>query len=186
MGAIKSEEVICRVINYDIGNISENDVKMAIGSRAHIIGFRVKTEGSVTKLAEKENVKITLFNIIYDLIEYIRKEMTDMLESETRRNLLGKIKILAIFKTDSRSQIIGGKIVSGKVARGALAEVFRNNTKLLNGRITQLQHNKEDVDELKEGFQCGLKFEKTVSSEWDIKEGDVLEIYEEEKIARSL
>lgn len=187
LGAIKSEAVVCRVINYNIGNVSEGDVKMAIGSQAHVIGFRIKAEYSVIKLAEKENIKIALFDVIYDLVEYIRKEMTDMLDPEIRKTPLGKIKILGVFKKDSRSQIVGGKVVSGRIVRGTLAEVFRNNTKLLNGKITQLQHNKEDIGEVREGLQCGLKFEMLPGqAAWDIKEGDVMEIYEEEKIARSL
>ncbi|MBI2064877.1 MAG: hypothetical protein HYT62_02355 [Candidatus Yanofskybacteria bacterium] len=138
------------------------------------------------KLAEKENISINTFDIIYNLIEYIRKEIESLMEPETRRNFLGKVKILAVFKTDSRSQIIGGKVTSGKILRGALVDVTRNNAKLISGKITQLQHNKADAVEVKEGLECGMKFEKITPSEWDIKEGDTLEAYEEEKIARNL
>lgn len=184
--AIKSDEVGYRVLHYDIGNISESDIKTAVGSKAKVIGFRVDIDGSAKKLAEKEGVEINNFDVIYELIEYIRKEMENLLEPETRRNFLGKVKILAVFKTDSRSQIIGGKVTSGKIMRGALVEVTRNNAKLISGKITQLQHNKADSTEVKEGLECGMKFEKSIPSEWDIKEGDVLEAYEEEKITRSL
>ncbi|OGN00969.1 MAG: translation initiation factor IF-2 [Candidatus Yanofskybacteria bacterium RIFCSPHIGHO2_02_FULL_41_29] len=187
LGVINAKEVVCRVVNYDIGNISEGDVKMAIGSSAQIVGFRVIADSSVTKLAEKENVKISTFDIIYDLVEYIRKELSNLLEPEIKRVTLGRIKILAVFKTENRFQIVGGKVTSGKVRRGALADVMRNNAKLLSGRITQLQYNKEDVGEVKEGSECGLKFEKLPGqSDWDIKEGDTLEIYDEEKILRNV
>ena len=184
--AIKSDEVGYRVLHYDIGNISESDIKTAVGSKAKVIGFRVDIDSSAKKMAEKEGVEINNFDVIYELIEYIRKEMENLLEPETRRNFLGKVKILAVFKTDSRSQIIGGKVTSGKIMRGALVEVTRNNAKLISGKITQLQHNKADSTEVKEGLECGMKFEKSIPSEWDIKEGDVLEAYEEEKIARNL
>jgi translation initiation factor IF-2 len=184
--AIKSEEVSCRVVTSGIGNISEGDVKMAIGTKAEVIGFRVDIDGSAVKLAEKEKIKTASFDIIYELIEYIRKEMEEYLDPEIKINFLGKIKILAVFKTEGKSQIIGGKVTSGKAIRGALVNVVRNNAKLLSGRITQLQQNKQDASEVKEGLECGMKFEKTSSSEWDIKEGDVLEVFEEEKIKRSL
>lgn len=187
IGAIKSEEVACRVVGYDIGNISESDVKMAIGTGARVIGFRVQVDELAKKMAEKENVKILTFDIIYELIEYVRKEITDLLEPEVRRNFLGKVKILAVFKIEGKFQIVGGKVTSGKITRGASAEVIRNNAKLISGKITQLQHNKEDVAEVKEGSECGLKFEMIPGqTAWDIKEGDILEMYEEEKIAGSL
>ena len=187
LGAINSDEVICQVISYDIGNISEGDVKMAIGSSAQIVGFRVLADSSVMKLAEKENVKIATFDIIYEMVEYIRKELSNLLEPEIKRVPLGRIKILAVFKTENRFQIVGGKITSGKVARGAFADVMRNNAKLLSGKITQLQHSKEDVTEVKEGLECGLKFEKLPGqADWDIKEGDVLEVYQEENISRNV
>lgn len=187
LGAIKSDEVACRVVSYDIGNILENDVKTAIGTKAVVVGFRVEIDISVKKLAEKENVKIEVFDVIYNLVEYIRKEMSLLLDPEIRKIPLGKLKVLAIFKQDSKSQIIGGKIFSGKITRGSLVDVLRNNNKLLSGRVTQLQHNKEDTNEVKEGSEAGLKFEALPGQpSWDIKEGDILEIYEEEKIARSL
>lgn len=187
LGAIKSDEIACRVVSYDIGSVLENDVKTAIGTKAIIVGFRVGIDSSVKKLAEKEGVKVEFFDVIYNLIEYIRKEMSLLLDPEIKRNPLGKLKVLAIFKQDSKSQIIGGKITTGKITRGALVDVLRNNNKLLSGRITQLQHNKEDVSEVKEGSEAGLKFEPLAGQpSWDIKEGDVLEFYSEEKIARNL
>lgn len=186
LGAIKSEEVVCRVVSYDMGNISENDVKFAIGTRSMVVGFRVSVDDSAKRIAEKENIKVAVFNIIYELIEYVRKEMSELLEPEVRRIPLGKIKILAVFKNESKYQIIGGKVISGKIIRGSFADVLRNNAKLLNGKIIQLQQNKQDMSEVSEGLECGMKFEKTTPSEWEIKEGDILEIYDEEKIARTL
>ncbi len=187
LGAIKSEEVACRVVSHDIGNVSESDIKFAIGSGALVVGFRVEIDPSAKKLAEKENVKVATFSIIYELAEYIRQEMSKLLEPEIRRTLLGKVKILAVFKKDSKSQIIGGKVISGKITRGTLADVVRNNAKLLGGRIIQLQQNKQDASEVNEGFECGMKFESLPNQPaWDIKEGDVLEVYGEEKIPRNL
>lgn len=187
LSAIKSDEVAYRVIQYDIGNIGEGDVKMATGAGARVIGFRVQADESAKKMAEKEGIKIATFEVIYELIEYVRKEISELLDPEIRRIPVGKLKVLAVFKIETKHQIVGGKVTSGKVIRGSLAEVLRNNAKLLSGRINQLQHNKQDVGEVKEGLECGLKFELIPGqTAWDIKEGDVLEIYQEEKMARSL
>lgn len=187
LGVIKSTEVALRVLSYSIGNISEGDIKTAIGSGAIVVGFRVDTDESARKIAEKENVKVAQFDIIYELIEFIRKEISELLEPEIRRTFLGKVRILAVFKTESKFQIIGGKVTSGKIIKGALADVVRNNAKLISGKITQLQHGKEDVPEVKEGAECGMKFEMMPGqTAWDIKVGDTLEMYEEEKIARNL
>ncbi len=185
--AIKSVEVGYRVISYDIGNIAEADVKTAIASKCQVVGFRVGIEESAKKLADKEGVKISNFEIIYELIEHIRKEMSELLGVEIKKNSLGKLKVLATFKKDPRFQIFGGKVLSGKVIRGAVGDVVRNGSIVSLGKIAQLQHNKEDMTEVKEGLEAGIKFELIVGREFsEVKEGDILDIYEEEKIKRSI
>lgn len=185
LGNIKSQEVGYKVVNYDIGNISEGDVKTAIASNAQIIGFRIGTEESVRKLAERENVKINTFDVIYNLVEYVRSEMAGLLEPEIRRTQLGKLRVLALFKKDAKSQIVGGKVVSGKIIRGSVVDVIRGQNKIGFGKLGQLQHNKEDMSEVKEGLEAGLRVDFGKDGV-EIKEGDMLEVYEEEKIARTL
>ena len=179
--AIKSEDVGYRVLGYDIGNISEADLKTAMGTKATVVGFRVEIDGGARKLAEREGIKVTNFNIIYDLIEFVRQEMTNLLEPVINKVQLGKLRVLALFKKEGKSQVIGGKVTVGKVTRGAMID--RNGIKI--GRLLQLQKNKEDVTEVAEGNECGMKIELADISK-DIKESDTLEIYEEEKIKRSL
>ena len=186
INAIKSQEVGYHVISYDIGNISEADVKTAIASKGQVVGFRVGTEESAKKLADKEGTKISNFEIIYELIEYVRKEMAELLGVEIKKNLLGKLKVLAIFKKDYRSQIFGGRVISGKVVRGAMGDVIRNGLVVVSGKIGQLQHNKEDMPEVKEGLEAGIRFDAITKDFTEVKEGDILDIYEEEKIARTL
>lgn len=183
---VKSDEVGYRVIAYDIGNITEGDVKTATASNAQIVGFRVGVEDSAKRLAEREGIKITSFDVIYNMVEYIRGEMVLLLEPEVKKTLLGKLKILAVFKKDSKSQIIGGKVVSGKVLRGSTVDLMRGGSKIGGGKIIQLQHDKEDITEVKEGLEAGLRIESVGKEQLDIKEGDILECYEEERIARSL
>lgn len=195
--AIKSQEVGYRVISYDIGNISETDVKTAIASKCQVIGFRVGTEESAKKLAEKEGVKIINFETIYELIEHVRKEMGELLGAEIKKNFLGKLKVLATFKKNSHMQIFGGKVMSGKAVRGAMGDVTRpslkasegearNGSVIVSGKIGQLQHNKEDVPEVKEGLEAGIRLDPVSKDFSEVKEGDILEIYEEEKIKRSI
>src|SRR3989344_5267378 len=116
--AVKSDKVRCNVIGYDIGDITENDVKTAIATKSDIVGFRVNIEPSVVRLTEKESIKVQTFDVIYELIEAIRKNMAEQLDPEIQRTLLGKLKVLALFKKDSKSQIVGGKVLSGKAVRG--------------------------------------------------------------------
>ena len=184
--AIKSDEVEFRVITYDIGNINEADIKTAIGAKAEVIGFRVGVDESVKKMAEREGVKIASFDIIYQLIEFVRKEMAGLLDPEIKKIPLGKLKILAVFKKDPKWQIVGGKVVSGKIMRGAMADALRGNVAIGSGKISQLQHNKEDTQEVKEGFECGIRFDTAGKEFKEIKVGDILDVYEEEKLARSL
>ncbi|MDO8591226.1 MAG: translation initiation factor IF-2 [bacterium] len=185
--AIKSQEVGYRVISYDIGNIAEADVKTAIASKCQVIGFRVGIEESAKKMADKEDVKIVNFEIIYELIEHVRKEMSELLGAEIKKNLLGKLKVLATFKKNSGMQIFGGRVMSGKVVRGAMGEVTRNGLVVVSGKIGQLQHNKEDMPEVKEGLEAGIRLDFISGKEFsEVKEGDILDIYEEEKIQRSI
>ncbi len=179
---IGTEEVGYNVVSYGIGNIKDNDVQTAANGQGFIYGFHVETEDSARRLAEKEKVAIKTFKVIYELIEELRKELSELLEPEIKIIPLGKVKILKLFKSGANYQIVGGKVVSGYAKRGALIDVLRNKAKMISGRLGQLQHNKADVEEVKEGLECGIKFEGPA----EIQERDILEIYQEEKIRRSI
>lgn len=184
---IKSDDVTYRVIGHDIGNISEADVKTSIAGHGQVVGFRVSIDEAAQRLAEREGVKITSFDIIYELIEYVREQMADLLGPTVTKVPLGKLKILATFKKDAKFQVVGGRVLSGKVIRGGYGEVLRNNLVICNGRIGQLQHNKEDVSEVKDGLEAGIRLDLIPSQPFqEIKEGDILEIYEEQKSKRAL
>jgi translation initiation factor IF-2 len=185
LGAIKTDEVACHVLDYGVGNITEADVKTAMSTRATIFGFRVCVEQSACKLAEKEGITIATFDIIYELIERVRQEMGGLLNPEIKRTALGKLKVLALFKRDARSQILGGKVTSGKVTRGTYIDILRGQNVIKLGKLTQLQQNKEDVTEVREGLEAGMRIELAPSAP-EPQVGDILEIYEEENITRSL
>ena len=184
---IKSEEVMYTVLSYDIGSISDSDVKTAVAGGGSVIGFRVAVETSARKLAEKDHVSLATFDVIYELIEYIRKEMAGMLAAEVRREVLGKVKILALFKKDSRAQVIGGRVLSGKLVRGALCDVMRDGKSIILAKVGQVQQAKQDVPEVSEGLDTGMRIDIIDSrTAVDIEVGDILEVYQEESIARTL
>jgi translation initiation factor IF-2 len=186
VGQIKSDEVGYNVISYGVGNISEADIKTAIAGKAQIIGFRVGVDKPAEKLAERDNIKIATFDIIYELVEYVREEMAGLLDAEIAKNSLGKLKVIAIFKTDTKAIILGGKVMSGKAVRGANCDILRNDSSLSSAKIVQLQHNKQDVTEVADGLEAGLKLDFGGKDMPEIKQGDIIEIYEEEKIKRTL
>ena len=179
---IKSEEVAYNVLGYGIGKIKDNDIKTVAPTNGVVYGFYVEAEISAVRLAEKEKIKIKTFDVIYKLVEELRKDLSDLLEPEIQKTVLGKVKILKLFKKGSNYQVVGGRVVSGSAKRGALIDVLRNDGKIVQGRLSQLQHNKVDTDEVKEGLECGIRFEGPA----EIKESDILEIYTEEKIRKSI
>ena len=188
---IKSEEVGCRVVDFGVGDISEGDVKKAVAMKALVVGFHVETSPSVNQLAEREGVVVEIFQIIYELVESVKNKMSDLLDPEINRISLGRLKVLALFKKEVKSQVVGGKVVSGKIKRGAMVDVLRNGKEAVaTGRLSQLQQQKADVEEVVEGLEAGIRFDfgpvKNITPNMYIREGDVLEVYEEEKIKRSL
>jgi translation initiation factor IF-2 len=179
---IHSDEVGYAVLASGVGNITEGDVVSVAKDQGKIYGFRVQPVISAEVLAQREGVEIHTYDVIYEMIEDIKKELSAMLDPEIQRNPLGKAKVLATFKTTDRFQIVGGKVMSGKIVRGAMLEVMRGGNPVFQGKITQLQHNKADVEEITEGLEFGIKFE----GPQEVQEGDILEIYQEEEITQSL
>ncbi|HAU07647.1 MAG: Translation initiation factor IF-2 [Candidatus Yanofskybacteria bacterium GW2011_GWF1_44_227] len=186
VGQIKSDEVGYNVISYGIGSIGEADIKTAIASKAQVIGFRVGVDKSAEKLAERDGIKLATFDIIYELVEYIRGEMANLLGAEVKKNIIGKLKVIAIFKTDTKSIILGGKVISGKALRGVGCDILRGEGVLGSAKIGQLQHNKGDVTEVSDGLEAGLRLDFGGKDMPEIRQGDIIEIYEEESVKRTL
>jgi len=174
---IPQEKAIINVVKAETGDINESDIKLAKSSRSMIFGFRIKASPIAQKLALREKIRIVTFDIIYELAQTIRDALERKLEPEIIKKELGKIKILALFKTEKGRQIIGGKIISGQAQRGAKTAVIRAGEEIGTGRIVKLQKDKADEDTVAKGRECGILFEGNV----DIKEGDILETFSEEK-----
>ena len=184
---IKSDEVQYHVVDYGVGKIGDADVKNAKAKNAAIIGFHVPVESAAKQSAERLLVRIESRDIIYELVEIVRDIMSNMLDPEIRRTPLGKLKILALFGIQGKSQIVGGKIIQGKAVRGAMVEVTRGGNVISTGKLVQLQQKKADVPEVAEGLECGIRYDGPMDlPTMVIREGDVLEIYSEEKIKRQI
>jgi translation initiation factor IF-2 len=182
LSTIKSDEVGINFVREGVGDITESDVKLAQTAKAVVFGFSSQPTTVAKRLAEMNNVEIKTYKVIYELIEDIKKRLENMLGEEISRTDLGKLKILAVFKTGKKDMIVGGKVISGKMVNEENIEVARDDKSLGRGKLFNLQQNKINVDEVKEGMECGITFE----GETRIKEGDVLICFHEDIVKKSL
>ena len=180
--SVPQSEVLLRVLKAEVGDIGENDLKLAESARAKVYGFRVKCPVNIQELADRRGVKVGCSSIIYELIQTIRHDASRLLSPEVVRQKLGQLKILEIFKVNGQQQIIGGKVISGQIERGAQADIFRDKGFIGAGKIVQLQQNKKDAAEVGKDRECGVMLE---SNEL-VNKGDILEAYREEKKKREL
>ncbi len=174
---LPQEKVVLEIIKSEVGNINESDIQLAKGSKAVIFAFRVKTDKVAQKLAERDKVRIFTFEVIYDLVEATHKLMEKLVEPEVVRMELGKTRVLAKFISEKNRQIVGGRVTEGEVKKGASIEVWREDEKIGQGRMVNLQRNKKDIDSVAKGDECGILFEGEVK----IEEGDTLIFYQEER-----
>jgi translation initiation factor IF-2 len=153
---LASKEISINILHAETGNISENDVMLASASTAIIVGFNVTADTSAKRMAETEGVSIRMYQIIYRLIEDVEKALKGMLEPEYVEVVIGKADVLAIFKIQKIGAIAGCRIAAGEFKRNAKAKVVRNEEVIYEGEINSLKHEKDDVREVRTGFECGI------------------------------
>jgi translation initiation factor IF-2 len=171
---IKSEKVSIRVIHQGVGNISENDVLLAVASKAMVLGFKVKPEGKALDVAQKEEVEIRLYDIIYEAIQDVAKAMLGLVSPDILESYLGRALVRQIFQIPKIGKIAGCLIEDGKITRKAKVRVFRRGNKLFEGKMETLKRFQDDVSEVKQGFECGI----CVANFQDFEEGDIIEAFE--------
>lgn len=179
---LPQEKSVVRILESAVGEIDESDVKLARSGQAKILGFRVKANSRVISLAERDDVKIMIFDIIYDLAQAVRQLMEKTLGKEKTRVDFGKIKVLVVFLTEKNRQIIGGKVFEGEAKKGTSVEIIRNEQVAGKGRIINLQKNKKDADKAIKGEECGLLYEGDVR----VEQGDVIQLYGESFARQSI
>ncbi|WP_353148005.1 translation initiation factor IF-2, partial [Pollutimonas bauzanensis] len=179
---LSTDEVRVQVVHAAVGGISESDVNLAIASRAVVIGFNVRAEQSAKKLAENNGIDLRYYNIIYDAIDDVRNAMSGMLTPEKREEVIGMVEIREVYSISRIGNIAGCMVTDGVVRRDSQVRLLRNNVVHWTGWLESLRRFKDDVKEVKFGFDCGI----TLKGNNDIEVGDQLEIFEIKEVARTL
>ncbi len=178
LSAIANEEVKVRCIHGGVGNITENDVSLAIASNALIVAFNVKPEFSAKIIAEKEHVEIHNSKIIYEVLDYVTQKINKMLTPKYKEVVLGHAEIRMIFKASKFGAIAGTYVQDGKITRDSKVRIYRKDKLIFEGEINTIQREKDQASEVKAGFECGVTFKDFI----DFAEGDTFEAYKMERI----
>ncbi|WP_395700858.1 translation initiation factor IF-2 [Aquabacterium sp.] len=179
---LSTAEVKVQIVHAAVGGISESDVNLAIASKAVIIGFNVRADAGARKLAEGNDVDIRYYNIIYDAVDEVKAAMSGMLAPEQKEEVIGSAEIRTVFVASKIGTVAGCMITNGLVRRDARFRLLRDNVVIYTGELESLKRMKDDVREVKEGFECGIKLKNYN----DIAEGDQLEFFEVKEVARTL
>jgi translation initiation factor IF-2 len=179
---LSTPEVKVQIVHAAVGGISESDINLAIASKAVIIGFNVRADAGARKLAEGNGVDIKYYNIIYDAVDEIKAAMGGMLAPEQKEEVIGTAEIRTVFVASKIGTVAGCMITAGQVIRNSRFRLLRDNVVIYTGEVESVKRLKDDVREVKEGFECGIKLKNYN----DIKEGDALEFFEVKEVARTL
>ena len=178
---IQHPEVRVNVIHQGVGGITENDVNLAVASHAMVVGFNVRPSAEARQLAEREGVEIRTYRVIYQLTDDIEQALVGMLRPVTTEETIGEVEVRQLFRVSRLGTIAGSYVTQGNVRRGAQVRVVRDGTVIHETSISQLKRFKDDVREVAEGFECGILLEGFN----DVKEGDILEVYETRQVERT-
>lgn len=179
---IGNEEVKANIIHAGVGGIKESDIQLAQASHAAVIGFNVRPETKAIHFAKEKGIEIRLYKIIYELLDDMKMAMQGLLAPETKENYLGRAEVRQVFRVSKAGIIAGSMVVDGKITRNAKLRLLRDNVVLYEGSVATLKRFKDDAKEVAQGYECGIGLE----GYQDIVEGDVLEAFEIEEIAREL
>ncbi len=182
LSRLSNEEVKVTVVHSGVGAISESDINLALASKSVVIGFNTRADVAARRLAESQGVDIRYYNIIYDAVDEVRAALSGMLTPEKKESVTGTVQIRNIYKISKIGTVAGCMVLDGVIKRGAHVRLLRDNVVIHDGELDSLKRFKDDVREVKAGFECGL----SLKNYNDIKEGDQLEAYEVLEVARSL
>jgi translation initiation factor IF-2 len=182
MQKLSTDEVRVQVVYAAVGGISESDVNLAVTSKAVILGFNVRADAGSRKLAESNGVDIRYYNIIYEAVDEVKAALSGMLSPDKKEEILGLVQIRQVFSMSKVGNIAGCMVTEGLIRRGSQVRLLRDNVVQWTGELDSLKRFKDDVREVKAGFECGL----TLKNYNDIKEGDQLEVFEVREVARTL
>ena len=179
---LQHAEIAVEVISRGLGNINERDVQEAKESGALLLGFNVRVMPGAVEAQMRAGIEVFTYDVIYDLLDYVKKEMGKLLAPDIVQTVIGKLRILATFKRTSSHRIVGGKVIEGEAQPQLKVKIMRGEQEIGSGSIVQLQLDKKNVGSVKSGQECGLKIETNV----DVAAGDAIEFIKEEKRERVL
>ena len=179
---LPQDEVRVNIVRAGAGGITENDVTLAMASEAIIVGFNVRPSAGARELAEKEGVDIRTYRVIYDAIDDIKSALSGLLKPEEHERILGEAEVRTTFRVPKLGVIAGSYVRSGGIKRNSKARLVRDGVVVYDGKIASLRRFKDDVGEVRDGYECGIGLENFQ----DIKDGDIVEAYEVEEVARSI
>jgi translation initiation factor IF-2 len=179
---LSTDEVAVQILHAGVGGITESDVVLAGASKAQIIGFNVRANPQARALAQRDGVEFRYYSIIYNIVDDTKAMLEGMLKPALHERLLGNAQILQIFNVGKIGRIAGCRVTDGVVRRGAKVRLLRDDIVIHDGALKSLRRVKDDVREVKAGFECGMAFENYS----DLREGDIMEFYEIEEVARTL
>jgi translation initiation factor IF-2 len=179
---LSTPEVKVQIVHAAVGGITESDINLAIASKAVVIGFNTRADSGARKLAEGNGVDLRYYNIIYDAVDEVKAAMSGMLAPEQREEVIGMAEIRTVFVASKIGTVAGCMVTAGVVTRNARFRLLRENVVIYTGELDSMKRFKDDVREVKEGFECGVKLKNYN----DIKEGDQLEFFEVKEVARTL
>jgi translation initiation factor IF-2 len=182
LSKLSTDEVKVNIVHAAVGGITESDVNLALASKAVIIGFNTRADAAARKLAESGGVQIRYYNIIYEAVDDVKAALSGLLAPERKENILGTVEIRKIYRISRVGTVAGCMVLDGVVRRSARVRLVRDNVVVHEGELDSLKRFKDDVREVKAGFECGLSLKNFN----DIKEGDQLEAYEVVEVARTL
>jgi translation initiation factor IF-2 len=182
LGKIPADEIKINILHEGIGNVNYSDVILALASNALILGFNVSIADEAKAIIEKEGQDVRLYHVIYELVNEIRAALEGMLEPKLKKVFVGRAEVRKVFKLSSHGTIAGSYVSKGKIARNPAISVIRNGTSVFEGELSSVKRFKDDVREVEEGFECGIQ----VKGFTDLMEGDIIEAYSIQKIARTL
>jgi translation initiation factor IF-2 len=179
---LATEEIKVQIVHAAVGGITESDINLAVASKAVVIGFNVRADQAARKLAESNGIDIRYYNIIYDAVDEVKAAMSGMLAPEKREETIGLVQIREIFSVSRIGNIAGCMVTEGVIRRSSRIRLLRDSVVIWTGELDSLKRFKDDVREVRDGFECGL----TLKNHNDIKVGDQLEVFEVKEVARTL
>jgi translation initiation factor IF-2 len=182
LAKVGNDEVHANVIHAGVGGINESDVLLASASDAVIIGFHVTASPKAQKLAEQEGVEIRSYRVIYELIDNVKAALEGMLSPDKKETITGHASVRAVFRSSQYGNIAGCYVTDGEILRGSPVRLLRDSVVVYEGKIGSIRRNKEDVRVVLTDFECGIKLDNFE----DVKDGDIIEVYKIESVAKLL